>query len=167
VKKWLILPVFLLFVLGAGLLTATAETRSAGPDATWSADPESDPEPPVDQAPMGAAPEDAMIEAILDPAWVAPASSETNHLSWGDYDQDGDLDFLVGNLGENVLYTNIGRELTPTLTFLCEPGMVAADTRSIEWGDFDRDGYLDFAIGNFGRKNCIFHNEGDGTFVRD
>jgi hypothetical protein len=40
-------------------------------------------------------------------------------------------------------------------------------TRAIAWADYDKDGRLDFAVGNgFGntRRNRIYHNEGNDTF---
>ena len=33
------------------------------------------------------------------------------------------------------------------------------------WGDYDRDGYPDLYLSNFGEANILFHNNGDGTFT--
>ncbi|MFN8178975.1 MAG: FG-GAP-like repeat-containing protein [bacterium] len=68
---------------------------------------------------------------------------------WGDYDHDGDPDLFVSGeedtLSQSRLYRNDGN-LTftnVTSTFLPGLGRVAAAA----WGDFDKDGDLDLAVG--------------------
>ncbi|MCK5018296.1 MAG: VCBS repeat-containing protein, partial [Candidatus Peribacteraceae bacterium] len=43
-------------------------------------------------------------------------------------------------------------------------GTSADFTRSVAWGDYDHNGYLDLAVGNNG-QNYLYQNNGDGTFA--
>ena len=82
--------------------------------------------------------------------------------SWGDYDNDGDLDLVVssGN-SPNQLYRNLGNgvfEPEPA-----SPVFPAGQDRGVAaWGDYDNDGWLDLFMP--GRASRMFHNRGDGTF---
>ena len=82
-----------------------------------------------------------------------------------DYDKDGDVDlYLVHDHFEpNFLYQNDG---TGVFT---EVGAIAGvNTESfgmgVDVGDFNRDGWLDIYMANFG-KNFLLLNNGDGTFI--
>jgi hypothetical protein len=86
--------------------------------------------------------------------------------AWADYDNDGWLDLYVCNRNEaNFLYHNNGDgTFTRILT-----GAIATDvdnSSGCAWGDYDSDGWLDLIVANVGTPNCLYHNEGNGTFTK-
>ncbi len=89
--------------------------------------------------------------------------------SWGDYDNDGDLDLFVArgsNLG-NLLYRNDGGRTFKKM-IASEVGSIVEDGRSkgSSWGDYDNDGDLDlFVANNFGQNNFLYENN-DGRFTK-
>ncbi|MCB0292759.1 MAG: VCBS repeat-containing protein, partial [Calditrichaeota bacterium] len=88
--------------------------------------------------------------------------------SWGDYDNDGDLDLFVVNLnGENnALYQNNGDN---SFNRIYDGEMVNDGGNSIScgWGDYDNDRDLDlFVANNSGENNFLYQNNGDGSFTR-
>jgi hypothetical protein len=82
---------------------------------------------------------------------VAPAAGVTNDrfaksVAWGDYDDDGDADLYVSNLGEpNRLYRNQGDG-----TFVDVAGELGVDRPSMSFAawfwDYDNDGHLDLHV---------------------
>ena len=91
---------------------------------------------------------------------------DTMQISPADYDNDGDLDLWVAELGshENRLYRNDGAE---GLTLVTLSGLTNGPSVNGAWGDYDNDGYLDLFISNdAGQDNFLFHNNGDGTFAQ-
>jgi hypothetical protein len=87
--------------------------------------------------------------------------------SWGDYDNDGDLDLLVGRFmtGENTLYVNNGDGTFTSVT----QGLPRAVLGYVvmTWADFDNDGWLDYFAVNYSGLPMVFgYNNGDGTFTQ-
>ena len=100
----------------------------------------------------------------------------------GDYDNDGDLDLYVSNIGPNRLYRNDGNmrffDVAPDLG-LTEP----ADRSFATWFfDYDNDGWLDLFVAAYratitdlanealgephgAHLPCLYRNNGDGTFT--
>jgi len=74
--------------------------------------------------------------------------------SWEDYDQDGDLDLYVANdFGRNCLYQNRGLQPDSKLPFfvnIAAPLGIedSAAGMSTNWGDFNRDGWMDLYVSN-------------------
>ena len=89
--------------------------------------------------------------------------------AWADYDNDGFLDLyiadgVIGDGAANVLYRNNG---DGTFTNIAESAGVANTGNSLgtAWGDYDKDGYIDLHVVNFGQSNVLYRNNGDGTFT--
>ena len=90
--------------------------------------------------------------------------------AWVDYDNDGDLDLFVTNLGlqNSALYRNNGNGTFTQITSgpLVNDGSEDGDSTSCTWGDYDNDGWQDVFVANYsGLNNYLYHNNGDGTFT--
>jgi enediyne biosynthesis protein E4 len=110
----------------------------------------------------------------------------------GDYDNDGNMDLLITNLGGNVLYHNNGDGTFTDVTAKAGVGGSGWCTGAC-FVDYDRDGHLDLIVSRYvewgfssnvycgDRKpgyraychpdqfnaitHLVFHNNGDGTFT--
>ncbi|MCI0514809.1 VCBS repeat-containing protein, partial [candidate division KSB1 bacterium] len=85
---------------------------------------------------------------------------------WGDYDNDGDLDLFVVNGTHNAMYFNNGDATFTKIT----DGIIVndnGDSRGCSAGDYDNDGDLDLFVANHvGQNNCLYANNGDGSFTK-
>jgi len=90
--------------------------------------------------------------------------------SWGDYDNDGDLDLFVANAtANNYLYENNGNGNFTKVTdqdIVTDGGECAGSA----WGDYDNDGDLDIFLTRGGyftpEANLLYENDGFGNFIR-
>ena len=109
---------------------------------------------------------------------VAADASNGRGASWGDYDDDGDLDLYVPNASatnvSNVLYRNDGVDVNGAEVFsdVSSAAGVASPSLSVSasWVDYDEDGLLDLYVANtfvsgYSRANQLYRNGGDGAFV--
>ncbi len=90
--------------------------------------------------------------------------------SWGDYDNDGDMDvFLANDKSLNGLYRNDGNF---TFTAIVDTvSRTPSNSFSSAWSDVDNDGDLDLFVTNSFKTgtlllNFLYLNDGDGTFTR-
>lgn len=98
----------------------------------------------------------------------ALAGVYNSSVSWGDYDNDGDLDILlIGNSGAGLIsrvYKNNGSSFSDLAA-----GLPGVDFGSAAWGDYDNDGDLDILLtGDLGSVNRIarvYKNNGNDTFT--
>jgi hypothetical protein len=104
----------------------------------------------------------------------------TTVASWGDYDNDGDLDLYVGRYldprkkipttfyarnGEpNQLYRNNGDGTFTNVTETAGVGDTGLCLGSA-WGDYDDDGDADLYVANDFGRSTLYRNEGNGTFT--
>jgi hypothetical protein len=100
-------------------------------------------------------------------------ASRSEGASWGDYDNDGDLDLFVANGpffppdGDvNFLYENLG---DGSFAKVLEGPMVEMPNTAgtSQWADIDNDGDLDLLLAIYRGKNRIFLNDGYGEFSED
>ena len=92
-------------------------------------------------------------------------------MACGDYDNDGDVDLYVANdLTPNFLYRNNGDGTFTDVALLTgvaysEDGK-AESSMGVDFGDYDRDGYMDLIVPNFqGEATRLYRNTGDGFFA--
>jgi uncharacterized repeat protein (TIGR01451 family) len=73
--------------------------------------------------------------------------------TWGDYDNDGDLDVFVSDFFKNQLYSNNGNGTFTAVTNEVVTNDSISESFGATWSDFDKDGDLDLlvpnAFGNF------------------
>ena len=100
---------------------------------------------------------------------VVTDTAQSSGGSWGDYDNDGDLDLFVsgGVIGSSYdrLFRNNG---DGTFTKITGDPIVSYFHWSggAGWCDFNNDGYLDMFVGGYDGINLLFVNNGNGTFTR-
>jgi PKD repeat protein len=75
--------------------------------------------------------------------------------TWSDFDNDGDLDFGMTEMGEMLIYENKGDGIF-TNKMLLSLGYMGSC--SMGWADYDNDGYLDFLLTNPGLDSKLYHN---------
>src|SRR5436190_6943707 len=86
--------------------------------------------------------------------------------AWGDLDNDGWPDLLVGvNSGQNdVLLRNVAGTFTRLSTQ--QFPSIGGNANNVAWADYDNDGFLDVFVANSDQIDFLLHNEGNGSFVR-
>jgi hypothetical protein len=90
--------------------------------------------------------------------------------AWGDYDNDGYFDLIVGSYGpnNNVLYhNNRDGTFSKVINDIVATDPIHCD--STVWGDYDNDGYLDLLVsGEVSpyQHAFLYHNNGDGSFAK-
>jgi len=99
----------------------------------------------------------------------------------GDYDDDGDIDLYVSNIGVNRLYRNDGRSRFEDVALTAKVGDPAGRSFACWFFDYDNDGGLDLWVGAYSTKvadlacealgkvvqsglPCLYKNQRDGTF---
>jgi PKD repeat protein len=107
--------------------------------------------------------------SFTEQAGILLPAVDASSVAWGDYDNDGNIDFLLtgqsydGNISK--LYRNNGDSTFTEQTGISLPGV---NFGSPVWGDYDNDGNLDFLLtGYTGSNNIakIFRNNGNNTFT--
>ena len=101
----------------------------------------------------------SFVRRTMGPEVTAVAPSQGS--SWGDFDNDGDLDLVVANEGaNNFLYENEGGTFTATGE---APTLDAGFSWAAAWADVQGDGFLDLLITNITGPNFFYENAGNGN----
>ncbi len=94
----------------------------------------------------------------------------TQTASWGDYDNDGNLDLYIGNESTQAfnapcqLFRNNGDGTFSDVA--AEAGVQNFGfTKSVIWGDYNADRFPDLYVSNFKGANRLYRNNGDRTFT--
>lgn len=82
-------------------------------------------------------------------------------IAWADYDNDGDLDAAVSFKNRALrLYQNNNNSFV-NVASLVGLSQEVIDTRSLSWGDYNQDGWLDLYVGygrDSGKRNTLYKN---------
>lgn len=87
-------------------------------------------------------------------------------VAWGDYDNDGRLDFLLLGFATGEYVSQLWRNTGSGFTNVPIAGLAGVVESSVAWGDYDNDGRLDFLLtgqeldGN--RISQLWRNTGSG-----
>ena len=98
---------------------------------------------------------------------IANDDSPSDGATWGDIDNDGDIDLYVVNWYgvSNLLYLNEGGGDFRKVTGVGMPSRGHSETAS--WADYNKDGYLDLYVANSGgESNDFLSSDGDGNYTK-
>lgn len=102
---------------------------------------------------------------------IVQDAGRSDGATFGDSDNDGDLDALVSTwYGDfDYLYYGDGAGSFTKITDQA-PSTTPGHSESCSWGDYDNDGLLDLYVANSGNasaeENFLYHNEGGGNFTQ-
>ena len=104
-------------------------------------------------------------------AGLAANHYPTQTASWADYDNDGHLDLYIGNehrpggkpAPSQLFHNNADGTFTDVADKAGVRNMRFA--KSVVWGDYDADGFVDIYVSNYDDSNRLYRNRGDGTFT--
>ncbi|MFH1416332.1 MAG: FG-GAP-like repeat-containing protein [Elusimicrobiota bacterium] len=91
-------------------------------------------------------------------------------VAWGDYNNDGFLDLALTGRDADYEYSNIYKNNGNGTFTDISAGITGMTAGCFIWGDYDNDGYLDFAISGYDtpggaiRRCKVYRNSGSGTF---
>ncbi len=108
---------------------------------------------------------------ILASSGIATQVSQYWGVSWGDYDNDGDLDVFLSvrdpeRINYNLLYRNESDGTFTDVTLSAGLASIGYLTQSAAFIDYDRDGFQDLFLANDKDElpNILYRNRGNGTF---
>lgn len=115
---------------------------------------------------------EAGVEGIIDTSRVPANKLILNYgASWGDFDNDGDVDLFLTNKGRDQFFENVGDGTFVDITQNAGLATLVRESTSAAWFDYDNDGDLDLYVSSYGSygedntsKNVLYRNEGDKTF---
>jgi hypothetical protein len=106
------------------------------------------------------------LAGFIDLGWDLVAVNGSS-VAWGDYDSDGDLDFVLTGWTSitrvSIVYRNDGASGFTDI----EAGLAGVSYGSVAWGDYDNDGDLDILLtGDTGSSEVtkVYRNDGSDTF---
>ncbi|HHY86160.1 MAG TPA: hypothetical protein GYA07_11620 [Verrucomicrobia bacterium] len=88
--------------------------------------------------------------------------------AWGDFDNDGRLDFVIAGNASTGLVCQVWRNTGVIFTNVPIPGLRGVSFGSVAWGDFDNDGWLDLLVTGKTNMNTagaiseVWRNTGSG-----
>jgi len=86
---------------------------------------------------------------------------DSGNFTWGDYDNDGDVDLLLSGLSSNGSVTKLYQNNDGSFTEIAA-GLTGVFNSDLKWVDIDNDGWLDISvIGNdgVGKVGQIYRNQ--------
>lgn len=108
---------------------------------------------------------------LLPPFFNSVNGWTVKQLNWVDFDNDGDADISITTYGNRFrLYRNNGNFVFTEMATLAGIPNTFDETFGHNWGDYNRDGFLDLYICNYDyfvpdATNYLYRNNGNATFT--